>query len=236
MTKRILVVGGCPRSGTTALVRLLNTHPHVLIGDERYYWRFDQNRVDERLFERDRFLDLREEDRHWREGRAPFPGGDTGAAFDAARIVGDKFPRLAQVADHLAETLPDAQLLYIVRNPLSVIESYEARRRDEADHWPFGAERGLADWNDGVRAARGAGPRAIVVTYERLFGPDADPARLFEALDLDPALAAPAEVLNRAASLRQREGLRCETTRFLVAQHGDWEAYQDVASRRCLYA
>ena len=236
MTKRILVVGGCPRSGTTALVRLLNTHPHVLIGDERYYWRFDRNQVDGALFERERFLDLREEDRHWREGRAPFPDGDTGAAFDRAHVVGDKFPRLAQVAAHLAETLPDAQLLYIVRNPLSVVESYEARRRDETDHWPFGAERGLADWNAGVRAARRAGPRTIIVTYERLFGPDSDPARLFAALNLDPTLAAPADVLGQAARLRHREGPRCETTRFLVAQHGDWSAYQEVAAHRCLYA
>ena len=238
MSKRILVVGGCPRSGTTALVRLLNSHPDILLGDERYYWPFDEGRVSEALFERDRFLDLREEDRHWREGRAPFPPGDTGAAYDRARIVGDKYPPLARAAEAIDRALPRAEIVWIVRNPLSVAESYEARRRDGDDAWHFGAERALADWNDSVRAACMAGGRVLIVTYERLFASGAGAARLFEALGLDPEPArdGATRVLGEAGTLRTREGQRCEDLRFLVARGADWASYATLAEERCLLA
>ena len=181
-------MGGCPRSGTTALARLLNAHPRVLIGDERYYWPFENRRVTPDLFGRARFLDLREDDRHWAEGREPWPPGDPAARFDAASHIGDKYPRLADVAEHLAETLPDAQLVWIVRNPLSVAESDEARRADDADAWHFGLDRALDDWNQGVGGAL-RHPGALVLSYERLFVSGGDLARLFRALDLDPAPA-----------------------------------------------
>ena len=246
MTRRILIVGGCPRSGTTALTRLLNCHPELLIGDERYYWLFDQRRIAARHFERARFLDLREADRHWAEGRAPWPpcdpdgsdgSGDLGARYDRARFVGDKYPRLSDVTDHLAAALPDAQLVWIVRNPLSVAESYEARRADEADAWFFGLDRAMVDWNRGVGGIAAA-PGALVLSYERLFAGAGDPARLFRALDLDPApaMTGARAILDEARRVTRRDGPRCEATRFEVARRADWSAFRAATEDRCLLA
>ena len=237
MTKRTLIVGGCPRSGTTALTRLLNCHPDVLLGDERYYWLFEHRRIAARHFARERFLDVREADRHWAEGRAPWPEGDIAARYDRASVIGDKYPRLADVADHLVSALPGAQLVWIVRNPLSVAESYEARRADEADGWPFGLKRALDDWNNGARSALGHAD-ALVLSYERLFAGGADPARLFRALDLDPGPALPGAraILAQARSIVRRDGPRCENTRFEVARRADWPAFRAATEERCLLA
>ena len=237
MSRRVLIVGGCPRSGTTALTRLLNAHPRVLIGDERYYWRFEHRQVSPDLFARDRFLDVRRSDRHWAEGRAPWPPGDPAARFEAASHIGDKFPRLADVADHLAAMLPDAQLVWIVRNPLSVAESYEARRADDADAWHFGLDRALDDWNQGVGGAL-RHPGALVLSYERLFVGGGDLGRLFSALDLDPAPALPAaaRILAEGRARLARAGARCEATRFEVARRADWPAFRAATEERCLLA
>ena len=56
-------VFGCPRSGTTAVARLLQAHPRVVIGMERYKFllsrRRDRGTFGPTLFERERFFDFR---------------------------------------------------------------------------------------------------------------------------------------------------------------------------------
>ena len=237
---RTLIVGGCPRSGTTALARLLNCHPRVLLGDERYYWRFENGELAPGLFEPGRFFDLQEADRHWDEDRPPLPEGAGCDRFEDAAWVGDKYPPLWRAYGAIAERLPDAQILCVVRNPLSVAESYAARAADEDDGWPFGAERALTDWNAAVTGALDAvrdGMDVTVVCYERLFAPGADLAPLFGTLGLSaaPAERACGEVMSRAARVFRREEPRDEGLRQQVALGADVEAYRALAAR-CLYA
>ena len=235
---RTLIVGGCPRSGTTALMRLLNCHPGVSLGDERYYWRFERGELSPGLFEPDRFFDLREADRHWAEGRDPLPGV-TRAAYEAAAWRGDKYPPLWRAFEAIEERLPGARILCVVRNPLSVAESYAARAADEDDAWPFGASRAIADWNRAVRAgfrAVEAGRDVAVVAFESVFAPGADLAPLFAALGLDagPALGACEDVTAKAARLFRRDKPTDEGLRREVCLGADFAAYERL-SAHCLY-
>ena len=236
---RTLIVGGCPRSGTTAMMRLLNGHPKVALGDERYYWRFERGEVDARLFEPDRFFDLREADRHWDEGREPLPG-ITRDDYAGAAWRGDKYPPLWRAYDTIEEQLPDARIVCVLRNPLSVAESYAARAEDGEDAWHFGPERALDDWNEAVRAALAAvraGRDIVVACYEAVFAPGADHGPLFAALDLSaaPARAASEAVTEHAARVFRREEPRDEALRRAVCLAADMDAYRQLAGH-CLYA
>lgn len=236
---RTLIVGGCPRSGTTAMMRLLNGHPKVCLGDERYYWRFERGELDAGLFEPDRFFELAEADRHWDEGREPLPGL-TKEDYDAAAWRGDKYPPLWRAYDAIAERLPDARIVCVLRNPLSVAESYAARAEDGEDAWHFGPDRALDDWNEAVRAALAAvraGRDVVVATYEAVFAPGADHGPLFAALGLSagPAWPASEAVTAQAAAVFRREEPRNETLRQAVCLRADFAAYRALAAH-CLYA
>ena len=238
--QRTLIVGGCPRSGTTALVRLLNCHPRVLIGDERYYWLFERGGLDERLFEPARFFDLREADRHWEEGREPLPEGAGQAVFADAAWVGDKYPPLWRAYGEIGACLPDARVVHVLRNPLSVAQSYEARADDASDAWHFGTARAIEDWNASVRGTLDAVARGLdvlVVSYEAVFAPGADMQILFGALGLSaaPALAACGAVTAKAARVFRQDTPRDEALRREVCLGADLDAYRAL-SARCLFA
>ncbi len=61
---KILFVSGVGRSGTSALVNVLNTHPEILMGQERFFWTIRNNTISTAHFAKERFLDVREEDTH----------------------------------------------------------------------------------------------------------------------------------------------------------------------------
>ncbi|MEE4212452.1 MAG: sulfotransferase [Parvularcula sp.] len=234
---RTLIVTGCPRSGTTALTKLLNAHPAILLGDERFYWRFEHGLIEPDDFKRSRFIDVRKEDRHWEEGRAPFPKDPEGAEWDGLSYVGDKYPPLWRVWPTLAGRLPAARLLFILRNPVSVAMSYRARKEDPSDPWSFDAFAGLKEWNEGVSAMNSAlssGIDADLVLYEDVFGPQGDPALPFDLLGLDAA-----EALGRAEGILERarerfaEPTACDEAMLAaIAKRADWEGYRHLVERR----
>jgi Sulfotransferase family len=76
-------VFGCPRSGTTAVVRLLQAHPRVVIGMERHKFllsrRRDRAKFGPALFEPERFFDFRPGDTNVNPDLGHFTGHYTKA-------------------------------------------------------------------------------------------------------------------------------------------------------------
>lgn len=217
VSKRPLFVGGNARSGTTALVQLLNCHPAILVLMERYLTEFLHGQLTSAHFARDRLLAGGE--------KAP-----PAARLDAATYVGDKYPALSTGFDLIDREFPGAALVYVVRNPVSVAESYQARF--DAGSWKRDARRGIAHWNDSVRlglARARAGKRLIVVAYEQLFRDRALIDALFAALDLDPGAVEDGRIdtiCQKAHQLAERPGPRNEDLRQLVSLQADFAAYR----------
>lgn len=181
--RNLLFVCGTARSGTTALTYLLNTHPRVVVGVERYrrlLTRFGKGDPDEigepirRLFDRERLLfDHRPEDTR------PFPPTEVTAAaakYDQCLYVGDKVPALFRCLDVLGTACPEARFIYIVRDPVPVAASWQRRADNDADNWPStrGYRDAVAMWNESVRCALAAidtlgEDRVACVRYETLF-------------------------------------------------------------------
>jgi hypothetical protein len=225
----VLFLSGVARSGTSALVNLCNVHPRMLIGQERYFYLFRKNLIAPGHFEKGRFLDVQPGDTHAQAG-LKLGRGDPGARFDQARWVGDKYPPLFRHFDHVLAAFPAARYLYILRNPLSVIESYDARHRNPGDNWAHSWQDGLADWNESVaRVAALPADRLrqfVLVQYEDLYGSVDAMNQLFARLDLPPLPQARlAPFAEKFAGLRDKPVARRDDLRAAVARRADWAAY-----------
>ena len=193
-----LFIAGLARSGTTALQRVLDLHPDIAIGLERYkrLWGDRIGEITPDRFDRERFFDWSEDltnitpDVEWSAPRIAL----LDAKWDTARYRGDKMTIIR--AQKIWETVPDARFVFIVRDIAQVAHSWEQRSANEGDDgWRrgTGGVRSVAAWNVATRRVRRAvrqrPEHACVVEYERFFGdPDAASLRgVCAFLDLDPA-------------------------------------------------
>lgn len=230
--KNLLFVSGVARSGTSALVNLLNKHPKVMIGQERYFFRIRDGELAPEHFEQARFLTFQEGDTHNRG----FTGDpeNLAARFEAAAFVGDKFPLLYRHFETMFATFPEARHVYIFRNPLSVIESYDARKKNPEDKWQKTWKQGMEEWNESVARvaamSRDARARFHLVPYEELFARPQRMNALFEALGLEKM--GPKKLIpfaEKFKSLNEKEVARRDALRRHVALNADWDAYRRLA-------
>lgn len=193
MTYAFLV--GCSRSGTSALVRLVNASEHAAVGLERYKHR--RLEIAPEDFSRDRFFEFRSQDtnvtpsgaRRWAELYRTLEG-----RWDAGTVslTGDKVGPSPAVAAHLEDSFDHPKFVFIYRDLERVASSFTARALNPRDtRWPSHRrhKHALLDWHAGFEAAALlltiARDRVFVVRYETLFSGDLDCARaLFRFLAL----------------------------------------------------
>lgn len=179
-TKKVFVCG-VPRSGTTALTEIMNLHPGVVIGVERYktIWvRSHEVEGVEALFQKERFFDHRPEDTN-----VPLKGGLYGdlyrraeEKFADAEIVGDKVPMLYKKIPFLTDHFPECRIVVILREPADVAKSWQARADKPMDKWPEknGYQMAVETWNASLeiveRQKKRLGDDLILLNYETCFG------------------------------------------------------------------
>jgi hypothetical protein len=179
---------GCDRSGTTALTRLLHSHPQVVVGMERYKRRLSRQELPgfaPPLFEPDRFLDFRPDDTNITPDRNPrFRAHYELAAKrlhdGTVRYIGDKVIAKPHLAVAIKEQFPSPKIVFIYRDLLRVASSFCVRARNPDDtNWPQDRNHrtALDRWNEAFDAidAFDASPHAgsvFLVRYERLFDGD----------------------------------------------------------------
>ena len=176
---RQLFVCGPNRSGTTALARLLNANPNVVVGIERYRKRLMQlKHGDHRcLFAKDRYFTYLPSDTNVDFNTAHQEETETARRkFDAALYVGDKVPQLYRRLDIVGPAFPNCYVIYIIRDPVNVATSWQRRAEANNDPWPQrnGYQQAVVEWNESIRfamrAKRHLGNRLILLSYDRLFG------------------------------------------------------------------
>ena len=227
MTKDILFISGTARSGTTAMANMLNDQSGFLIGVERYNRLFRAGEVTPGHFAPPRFLDIRPGDSHKKGG---FPGiGDPGARLSAASVIGDKFPQLYQHYDAIFARFPRARHIFMIRNPLSVAESYQARAQNPRDNWQRDFITAVTDWNQSLaavlaltRAQRG---QVFIAEYEKVFFEPGEMRRLFVFLNRPFDSTRAQKTFARAAKLSDKMVPRRDDIRLYVSQNADWASY-----------
>lgn len=240
----VLLVAGLARSGTTALQRVLDPHPDIALGLERYkrLWGARIGELDAGHFERERFFDFSDgltnitPDVDWAAPRIELLDGK----WDAARYRGDKMTVIR--AQRLWQTIPDARFVLIVRDLAEVAHSWERRSADAADTgWnrEAGAERAIEAWNASIRrvlrAVRRRPGHACVVEYSGFFGDPGATAlrRVMDFLGLDPAPVLPAFAeahQQYVGSVAGRDRTLPPELASLVAEGADRRAWRDVVA------
>lgn len=222
---KYLFVFGCPRSGTTALGFLLNLHPVVALGIERYKYIAIGKRGREflpELFEKTRFLDIRADDTNTQIYNRHL--AQKYASRHTVEMIGDKIPRLYRRLARLRATFPEAYFVVIFRDPVDVALSWQTRADSPRDAWPTenGAVKALVEWLDCVNIIADAqavcGEKLIIVDYDRFFRvPNAadlagNIKRLYIALGLEVKQV---NLLRAAETMRDGRPNRSDTERTL---------------------
>jgi glycosyltransferase involved in cell wall biosynthesis len=173
---RHLFIAGCPRSGTSALVFLLNEHPLIALGFERF--KRTRALIEPFHFNAEQFFSpiLAETDiqgellyrrlrERWRAGQV--------------EVIGDKVPLYWRVLPELLERFPLGRLVLLVRDPYDVAVSFDRRADDPGDWWPAENDHSVAIdmWNEALERARSAeqagyGERIFLAPYEALLAGD----------------------------------------------------------------
>lgn len=245
--QRLLFLAGLARSGTTALLHVLNAHPEVVVGMERYKRVVSGgiDRLTPALFTKARFFDFSDGETNQDPEEAARWGVDYAALeakFDTATYVGDKMTTVRFDAVH--ERLPEARFVFIVRDIDQVASSWDRRAQDASDSWPERADARLSveRWNTSLRRIRRAVRQhpglAHVVEYERFFG-DPEAASLKGVLDFlglpwEPGVAAEFDRVHReyADQVAGRDRTLSPELRAFVDEIADrrlWEAVGRLA-------
>lgn len=180
------IIVGCPRSGTSLLAVMLDSHPELAIPPETAFLKYLPGLSGESEGLRRRFVELVTADRtplsNWSdfgldrasfEARiaavAPFAIADAARAFYAMyaeaqgkRRAGEKTPDNIFVMRELAELLPEAHYLHVIRDPRDTVLSWRKTWfAPSQDYAALGAA-----WQRHVAIGRAAG--AAVAHYHEL--------------------------------------------------------------------
>lgn len=192
MANKHLFICGTPRSGTTALWRLISRDERIIIGVERYGNLFFKTPLTSNLFTAERFCNIQAGDTFYQDLKAFNPYYQTVAErFGEAAYVGDKIPLLYNHLDSLFANIPDAKVIFIVRNIIDVASSYEARAdniHDESWQRDKRTASAIADWRASLiilkRFLDKDDQRIFPVKYEDFFVNDGGLGKLYQFLDL----------------------------------------------------
>jgi hypothetical protein len=237
---QLIVILGCPRSGTTWLHGMLAEHPEVAGLGETYFFT-------DYLDGLRRAFELR---------RHPYVGLDAVLSADGfrasvttfatqtltrvaeeqggARVLVEKTPGNALVWREIRELFPDAWLVHVLRDPRDVVASLRAAGRSWGRSWaPSGTAGAARLWRRFVESAVDVenDPRGLVVRYERAHeDPAGELLRICEATGLKAAPGWYQDVVAQHSFERRAQLEGAGAKRFLRrGRVGSW--HEDLSGR-----
>jgi hypothetical protein len=198
--KKLVIIMGAPRSGTTWLQALLNTHPAICTHSE--LWLFSHYTApmchawqqQERTRQNKHAIGLpslwtAEQFQAYQRDFIARVYADVAASHPDSTIILDKTPGYTLYVDHINALVPDAHFIHIIRDGRSAVASRLAAQATWWNVFQFDATRIARDWTHHVTMGRKAAQfdgRYTEVRYETLLTDGvAELQRIFAAIDLD---------------------------------------------------
>lgn len=240
---QICFITGVGRSGTTAMADLLNLHPQVCIGIERYKFKFLRREdFNGREFTPERFFDFRAGDTNLLPGSAGrWRGVYEGmrGKYPQASMVGDKIPNLFEKFEPCTRVFPQAKWVYMLRDINAVASSWNARAQNPRDKWPSGNDyrRAVPTWNRGnAIAATLPEDKVMIVHYEKFFGGSAAARRAllkFIGLEDSAEFTAQAQMSYEkyAKIVKTKAPVLLEGQQEYIAANADMKTYATLIAR-----
>ena len=162
MKKRYLFICGCPRSGTTAMVHLLNQHKSVILGMERYKKYCNKDKIhfiNVNSFEPDNFFNLKLEETNihpkndlkwsnfYNSLKSKFYNNNEFDYF----LIGDKIPTLERFLGYLNTEFQDVKIIFMLRDIYELAASFNARAENPQDvNWGANKnyKKAVTQWNN----------------------------------------------------------------------------------------
>jgi len=213
MTKHLFICG-TPRSGTTALWRLIASDERIIIGVERYGNLFFKSPLTPDLFTSERFCTIMKGDTFYQDLVAFNPYYQNVAErFANASYVGDKIPMLYNYLDRLFANIPDAKVIFLLRNIIDVAASYEARANN-VDDLSWKREKrtasAISDWRASLSVLKRYidDERVLPLVYEDFFVNNDKLQMLYNFLGIKPT-----EQVNTAYQTTLQSSMHLEKNR-----------------------
>lgn len=220
------------------MTQLLNTHPNVCIGFERF--KYFNRRYAPRLFEEERFFTFNALETNARPETSEYWA-------ELYRALREKWPNSTVRGDKLGtrrmegimQAFPEAPIIYMLRDIDSVAASWNgrARRLTGTGKWPLKNDftAAVARWNVSnalaLRATASPGSGLLVVQYDHFFASGRDVAERLAALigvEAAPEFLAAHETFSshyREVVLPKRRKARPGQAEF-IRENADMETYE----------
>jgi len=252
--RQLFFVGGAPRSGTTWLQLLLDSHPEISCRGEGLFWKALAEPLDRLLAERRAALDAKNKNVFRERGGYDLPEQEDAEillgtaillAFERQsggtpyRAIGEKTPENIFLFARLKRLFPAAKLIGLARDPRDVLTSawhFFVRPKAGADEvaaktaFIRGAIPSLRQGMQAMLALANADPSScLVITYEEMHrATETVAAQLFRFLGVADDAATVADCAARtsfvALSAGRSMGVAADGAFFRKGIVGDWRS------------
>ncbi len=190
---RYLFVGGCARSGTSALTNLLSTHNDIILGMERYNklcvsHKFSLNKEH---FTKKRFFKVKEGDTFYNDFLYFKMHENIADKWDNAKYIGIKYTQVDKVLNIINDVFGDVKFIYIYRNIFDVAESWNRRAIEAENNWTpdNNYKKAVIRWNESLSLVNeyienGYRKNIICLNFYDLFYTDKSIKNIFHFLNL----------------------------------------------------
>ena len=135
--KKFIFIGGCGRSGTSVLTKIIGSHHQIVLGNERYnkLMRKKSFSLSRDHFTKERFFTIQYGDTFYDDFNKVSAHNGIAEKFDEAVYFGVKYPRFDRIYHLMKKYFGDFKYLYIYRNIFDVAESWN-RKAKRVGRWP----------------------------------------------------------------------------------------------------
>ncbi|MDJ0681442.1 MAG: sulfotransferase [Xenococcaceae cyanobacterium MO_167.B52] len=233
--KNYLFVIGNPRSGTTALGKLLNFSPEICLGIERYLIKDDVSALS---FEKEVFFDVNSHGYSLR----PHIYEGIKDKFDSAKYIGDKRPGFVKFWKNTFLNIPQAKIIYIVRNIYDVACSYNVRAKNASQgldkQWQASKNfsEAVKEWNEGIQEVQNLVEfyQVYFVKYEDFFVNQSKMIELFKYLGVTTENQSIKKgiknIYKNALSVQKRERKLSDNEQEYIDANANFEVYNKLLS------
>lgn len=233
--KKYLFIGGCARSGTSALTKIIGSHKNIVLGMERFNNLLDKENysLSKNHFIKERFFDIQFGDTFYNDFNQ-FHSWEPNIykKFDLSVYIGVKYTDIHKIIDELNSTFGEVNIFYIYRNIFDVAESWN-KRAEKGNNWPStkNYKEAVETWNQSLETIKRGietGHKIHCIHFEDLLFSKKSIDELFKKINLNidkNVLKTLKKLRNNAPGKRMIKGVLTDEEKIYIEENANFELY-----------